>query len=54
MVDEAGIPVVVDSQLSKELYGDSVDVTDGINADEVEVVEAKADSIKFCLVEDPG
>jgi hypothetical protein len=52
--DEAGIPVVIDSQLSKDLYGDSVDVTDGIDADEAEVVEAKADSIKFCLVEDDG
>ncbi len=44
--------MVVEPQLSTKLYGDSVDLTDGISADEDKVVEAKADSIEFCLAED--
>jgi hypothetical protein len=49
-LDPAGIgAVVVDATLSKRLYGDSVNVLDGINMQELPVVEDVASKIKFLL-----
>ncbi len=51
--DPAGVgPVVVDTALSKQLYGDSVNVLDGISEQELPVVKDVASKIKFCWVED--
>jgi hypothetical protein len=50
--DPAGVgPVVVDSALSRQLYGESVNVLDGISEQELPVVEEVASKIKFCRVE---
>jgi hypothetical protein len=52
-VDPAGVgPVVVDAALSNQLYGDSVNVLDGISEEELPVVKEVASKIKFCWVED--
>jgi hypothetical protein len=47
-----GVPVVVDAVLSKQLYGDSVNVLDGISDEELPVVKDVASKIKFCWIED--
>ena len=48
-LDPASVgPVVVDSALSKQLYGDSVNVLDGISEEEVPVVKEVASKIKWC------
>lgn len=49
--DPEGIgPVIVDSELSKFYYGDSVNVTDGISAQEMPIVQEVGSRIGFCLV----
>lgn len=52
-VDPAAVgPVVLDTAISEQLYGDSVNVTDGISDEELPVVKEVASKIKFCWVED--
>jgi hypothetical protein len=52
-VDPAGVgPVVLDTTLSRQLYGDSVNVQDGISDEELPDVKEVASKIKFCWIED--
>lgn len=51
--DPQGVPVIVDSALSPVLYGDAVDLSDGVNKAEWTVLREVAKSLRFCLVKDP-
>lgn len=50
--DSIGVPVVVDTLFSEQLYGESVNLLDGINEQELPVVKEVGSKIKFCLIED--
>jgi hypothetical protein len=52
--DPDGIgPVFVDATLSKIIYGDSVNVLDGISAEEAPAVKEIAARVQWCFVYDP-
>ena len=51
--DPNGIgPVVFDPELSPTIYGDRVDVFDGIDDSEVETLRSVGARIRWCLVRD--
>lgn len=51
--DPNGIgPVIVDAAVSKVVYGDSVNVLDGVSAEEAPIVKDVASKIQWCLVKD--